>query len=190
MTIGARIKKRRLELGLSQEEVALKAGYKSRSSINKLESSRTLPLSKVEKMAHALECTPGFLMGWDTSSETIIENEREYKLDIYRDFGYTAYYLVEVSLLLDEEKQKELINYAKYLLSTSKIKKKIMSEAELRKLTDFTVSEREINKVILELYRVIGEEENENLNAAHERTDIEVTEEMKKHDDDFFDEED
>lgn len=64
MTVGERIKQRRMELGLSQEEVALKAGYKSRSSVNKLEGSRNLPLSKVEKMAAALECSPSYLMGW------------------------------------------------------------------------------------------------------------------------------
>ena len=64
MTIGDRIKQRRLELGLSQDEVAKKVGYQSRSSINKLESSRNLPLTKVEMMAKALECSPGYLMGW------------------------------------------------------------------------------------------------------------------------------
>lgn len=64
MTIGDRIKQRRLELGLSQDEVAKKVGYQSRSSINKLENSRNLPLTKVEMMAKALECSPGYLMGW------------------------------------------------------------------------------------------------------------------------------
>lgn len=65
MNIGERIRNRRIELGLTQDEVAKKTGYKSRSSINKIESSRNLPLSKVEKMAKALECTPSFLMGWE-----------------------------------------------------------------------------------------------------------------------------
>lgn len=37
MTIGERIKKRRLELGMTQDELAKKLGYKSRSSVNKLE---------------------------------------------------------------------------------------------------------------------------------------------------------
>lgn len=65
MDIGERIRNRRIELGLTQDEVAKKTGYKSRSSINKIECSRNLPLSKVEKMANALECTPSFLMGWE-----------------------------------------------------------------------------------------------------------------------------
>lgn len=64
MTVGDRIKQRRLELGLSQEELAKKVGYKSRSSINKIELARDLPLRKVELMAKALDTTPGYLMGW------------------------------------------------------------------------------------------------------------------------------
>ena len=64
MTIGERIKNRREELGLTQDELARKCGYKSRSSINKIELSRDLPLRKVSLMADALQTTPGYLMGW------------------------------------------------------------------------------------------------------------------------------
>lgn len=37
MSIGQRIKSRREELGMSQEDLAHKIGYKSKSSINKIE---------------------------------------------------------------------------------------------------------------------------------------------------------
>lgn len=65
MTIGERIKERRIELGLSQDELAKKVGYKSRSSINKIELSRSLPASKITLMAKALETTEANLMGWE-----------------------------------------------------------------------------------------------------------------------------
>ncbi len=65
MTIGERIKDRREELGMTQEELAKKCGYKSRSSINKIELSRDLPIRKVSLMAEALYTTPGYLMGWE-----------------------------------------------------------------------------------------------------------------------------
>lgn len=71
MNVGDRIKQRRIELGLSQEELAKKAGYKSRSSINKIEISRDLPLPKVQKVALALECSPTYLLGWE--DENILE---------------------------------------------------------------------------------------------------------------------
>lgn len=70
MTVGEKIKRRRLELGWSQDELAKKCGYKSRSSINKIELARDLPLKKIEVMADALEVTPGYLMGWEPDEQT------------------------------------------------------------------------------------------------------------------------
>lgn len=64
MTIGQRIKQRRESLNMTQDELARKVGYASRSSINKIELSRDLPLRKVSQMAVALETSPSFLMGW------------------------------------------------------------------------------------------------------------------------------
>ena len=78
MTIGERIKERRQELGLSQDELAKKVGYKSRSSINKLELSRELPSRKITLMAKALDTTEAYLMGWDDGEDTII-------LELYRN---------------------------------------------------------------------------------------------------------
>ena len=70
MTIGEKIKLRREQLGLTQEEVAMKCGYKSRSSVNKIELSRNLPLNKLELMANVLETTPTELMGWTESDDS------------------------------------------------------------------------------------------------------------------------
>lgn len=65
MTIGDRIKSRRIQLGMTQEELALKLGYKSKSSINKIEIGvQDLPQKKIEAFAKALETTPAELMGW------------------------------------------------------------------------------------------------------------------------------
>lgn len=65
-TIGSRIRYRREELGLSQEELGKKLGYKSRSSINKIElDQRNLTQSKIKAIADALETTPAYIMGWD-----------------------------------------------------------------------------------------------------------------------------
>nr|DAY98614.1 MAG TPA: helix-turn-helix domain protein [Caudoviricetes sp.] len=40
MNLGEKVKKRRLELNLTQEELAKKMGYSSRVSINKIELGR------------------------------------------------------------------------------------------------------------------------------------------------------
>ena len=63
------IKKRREELGMSQEELAKKTGYSSRSMIAKIEAGKIdLYQSKVKEIADALEISIGSLMGWDTDT--------------------------------------------------------------------------------------------------------------------------
>lgn len=68
MYIGHRIKARREELGISQEELARRMGYKSRSTIAKIEGEvNDLPQSRVGAFAEALETTPARLMGWESA---------------------------------------------------------------------------------------------------------------------------
>ena len=70
MTIGQRIKQRREELCISQDELAKKIGYKSRSSINKIELDLyNLKQSKIKAIADALDTTPSYIMGWDELKE-------------------------------------------------------------------------------------------------------------------------
>ena len=67
------IKKRRIELGLTQTELAKRLGYADKSMIAKIEKGNIdLPQSKIEAFAEALHTTPSQLMGWtdDTESET------------------------------------------------------------------------------------------------------------------------
>lgn len=65
MTIGERIRQLREDRKMSQDELAQRCGYKSRSSINKIELSRKLPADKIEILAKALGTTPGYIMGWE-----------------------------------------------------------------------------------------------------------------------------
>lgn len=85
--LGQQIKVRRKELGMSQDELARLLGYKSRSSINKIENGENdLPQSKIKAFADALHTTPGYLMGWDNPkkkkadaealAEEILNNEK------------------------------------------------------------------------------------------------------------------
>ena len=64
--IGINIKNRRLELKMTQTDLAQKLGYKSKSTINKIENgTNDIPQSKIVKFAEALETTPSALMGWE-----------------------------------------------------------------------------------------------------------------------------
>lgn len=79
-TIGCRIKTRRLELGYSQDELAKRLGYKSRSTINKIELGiNDITQSKVLDFAKALDTTVQYLMGWDEKNPPASVDERIWK---------------------------------------------------------------------------------------------------------------
>lgn len=80
MTVGERIKELRTNLGLTQEELAYKIGYKSRATVNKIESGeREITQSMIVKFANALHVTPSVIMGWETLSDIDVNEEREIK---------------------------------------------------------------------------------------------------------------
>lgn len=64
--IGHRIKVRREQLQMTQEELAKKIGYKSKTTITKIENgTNDIVQSKVCDFAKALNTTPAYLMGWE-----------------------------------------------------------------------------------------------------------------------------
>lgn len=66
MKIGEKIKKLREKLGYTQEQLAELMGYKSKSTINKIEAGiNDITQSKVIEFAKILKTTPAYLMGWD-----------------------------------------------------------------------------------------------------------------------------
>jgi len=68
--IGKIIKQRREELGMTQEELARKLNYKSKSTINKIESGiNDVPRTKIIYFANALELSPSDLMGWSSDEK-------------------------------------------------------------------------------------------------------------------------
>ena len=75
MSLGQNIRICREKLGLTQEELAKKLGYKDRSTIAKIESDvNDITQSKIVAIAEVLETTPAALMGWADSSGVIPAN--------------------------------------------------------------------------------------------------------------------
>lgn len=61
--IGENIRKRRNQLGLTQDQLAEMTGYRNRSSITKIEQGENDPTqSKLLLLAAALQCSPGDLL--------------------------------------------------------------------------------------------------------------------------------
>lgn len=64
--IGKRIREKREAIGMTQEELASKLGYKNKSSIAKIETgANDIIQSKVVEFANILGTTVAYLMGWD-----------------------------------------------------------------------------------------------------------------------------
>lgn len=113
MTIGERIKLRRKELGLSQEELANRLGNKSRASVCTVEKDKEdMTTTRIRQYADALETTPAYLMGW--SDQVIPESkdsrkqseERAKKLyEMYANA--TPEVQSAVNLLLESAQQKK-----------------------------------------------------------------------------------
>ena len=63
--VGQNIADLRRQLGWTQEELARRMGYKSKSTINKIELGiNDIPQSKIVKFAEVLGTSPSRLMGW------------------------------------------------------------------------------------------------------------------------------
>ncbi len=73
MTVYQRIKFLRESIGLTQQELAEKVGYKTASAVNKIELGlRDINQSKIVAFANALGTTPGTLMGDENKDESNI----------------------------------------------------------------------------------------------------------------------
>ena len=82
MTVADRIKQRRDELGLSQEELAKKIGLKDKSSIAKIEKSGDkVSLKNIEKLSDALNCSIQFLMGLNEPNRFVDYKVEKFHLD-------------------------------------------------------------------------------------------------------------
>lgn len=104
-----RIRQRREQLGLSQEELAQKMGYKSRSSINKIETGENdIPQSKIVAFARALNTSPSYLMGWE---------EEAPPLNLSEDASIKYEKLVEMLGLFTDEEWNKLMEYAALLIT-------------------------------------------------------------------------
>ena len=159
MTIGQRIKSKRIELGLSVDEVAEKLG-KNRATIYRYEKDdiKDLPITVLEPLAKVLETTPADLMGWEqidsnfSGKEAPKEIYDKFKNNVSKFHGKDKE-LLDIYRKLSSPNQKRVLTYSKNLLMNQQMEE------------DLTVQ------------------------AAHERTDIEVTDEMRQHDDDIMDDE-
>ena len=114
--IGKNIAERRKELGLTQEELASRMGYKSKSTINKIELGKNdIPQSRIVKFAEVLDTTPARLMGWEkTQKNSGTEN------DAADTMSESKKLLIDFAKTVPEEKAELVLRVMKSILEGDK----------------------------------------------------------------------
>ena len=128
MNTGDRIKQRRLELGLSADDLANKIG-KSRATIYRYENGdiENMPTPILEPLAKALNTTPADLMGWKTASISDITIENT--IPDPKQFQRLSYYAELLGLYkqLSSSNKDKVFSYTKKLLSTQKMEEDLFT---------------------------------------------------------------
>ena len=70
MNLADKVRQRRMELGWSQEELSTRMGYKSRTSINKIENGRPVTQKIIYRLSEVLDVPIEYLMGWEEEAST------------------------------------------------------------------------------------------------------------------------
>lgn len=84
--IGENIRRMRKKRGLSQTQLAIKLGYKSKSSIAKIETGNgDVPRNKLPQFAEALNCSISYLTGWNELKTFDDEHREKTPYDILCD---------------------------------------------------------------------------------------------------------
>lgn len=87
-TLGDRVRAERVRQGITQDELAKKAGYSSRTSINKIENGRPASLKVVHKLAEALNVSEWYLLGSCDAEDTTPYTEIKDKIKQMRTYDY------------------------------------------------------------------------------------------------------
>lgn len=123
--IGNRIKQLRTEKDMSQDELAKRSGYGSRSTINKIELGiNDVPQSKIKAIAEALGVSVGTLLCWDEFDEKHdtkkIQKEVNLIERIEQQHGKITREAFEMYIQLDLDDQGEIRGEMKQMLKAEK----------------------------------------------------------------------
>lgn len=115
--IGKRIKQKREELKITQEELAVKLGYKSKTTIAKIENgTNDIVQSKVVEFAKALNTTVAYLMGWDDNEKQEDIETAASALDLVYNDKNIRLITEKCSHLKNEASIKRLLRYIDLLI--------------------------------------------------------------------------
>lgn len=178
--IMSRIKKRREELDMSYQTLSDKVGI-SKSTLQRYETGyiKNMPVDKLEDIADALQVSPAYLMGWTDDPHDWERIGNEEGINPPKD--YEGSYEDYVKFKINENPEFDS--------GTEFLPRLTSGELDhLKQYAQLTNQNMQLVNNYTEKLLSLQNMENE-LMAAHERTDIKVTEEMRQHDDDIMNDE-
>lgn len=125
--LGNRIKSRRKELRMSQEELGARIGF-TKSSISRIEhGERVVSIENINKIASVLEVDQKWLLGWtdevqfsrDQLAHHVLNVLENMQVDITKKDPQLARLMEYINLMNDSQKQK-LIDYAEFISAKTK----------------------------------------------------------------------
>lgn len=125
--LGERIKSRRKELRMSQEELGNRIGF-TKSSISRIEhGDRAVSFENINKIASVLEVDQKWLLGWtdevqfsrDQLAHHVLDLLENMQVGITKEDPLLSRLMGYINLMNDAQK-KELVNYAEYISAQTK----------------------------------------------------------------------
>ena len=106
--LGERIRLRRLELNLTQTQLAERTGYSDKTAISKIENGENdLTQSKIITFANALLTTPSYLMGWvEDPKPKLAKDQRQAELRAELEQAFKHPDIAQAYSEADEKTQK------------------------------------------------------------------------------------
>lgn len=117
MSIGQKIKHRRVELGWSQRDLAARMGYNNNSTIARIENGKVdIPQSRIVQFSEVMGVSVAYLMGWDEEIKKNPSATAERHIEILMDEDFIG--MFDDFHSLDKGKRKIVIDLVRSLAST------------------------------------------------------------------------
>lgn len=205
MTIGERIKQRRIHLGYTVDELAQKIG-KNRATVYRYESNdiENFPTTVLEPLSKALETTPAYLMGWDDDPTDGEEVANDNGICPPNDYEGTQKEWFNMKRVTDDDHYREEEEFFNFITRNGQFRSlaesyKILNEIGRQKACEYVSDLAEQPKYtaptntsadVQPFPTVVQESEPDYLkvNAAQTRTDQPVTQEDLDYDENLIQE--
>ncbi len=112
MTIGERIKGKRIEMNMSQRDLAEKMNYSNHSTIGKIERGQVdISQTRMAQFAEVLHTDVAYLMGWD--------DDKKENPDIFDEVSKKRQALIDFAKSVPEDKAELVLRVMKSILEDS-----------------------------------------------------------------------